>query len=243
MKIFVLTDNKFIHDSFRPLFRTVSAAKVEFFCSPSSEPLFRDEVVGRTVTPVSLKRDATRFLDYDLGFSCHSKQLFPAALVQAVRCLNIHPGFNPFNRGWYPQVFSILNQLPVGATIHEMDEQIDHGPIICQSEVQVHPWDTSRDVYLRLLQEEVALFRAWLPRLIAGDYNAVPPAIEGNYNGKDDFAALCELDPDRVGTFREFVDQLRALSHPPFSNAWMTLGGRKVHLRLELEPSDDVHDG
>lgn len=235
MKVFVFTDNRFIHDAFRPLFSGIADAEVDFFCSPSSEPMFREEVAEGTVKPASLKRDCARFLDYDLGFSCHSRQLFPAELVTAVRCLNVHPGLNPHNRGWYPQVFSILNGLPAGATIHVMDEAIDHGPIVCQNEVAIQPWDTSRDVYQRLLREEVALFEAWLPRLVKGDYEAVPPGEEGNYNGKADFAALCEIDPDEVGTFREFVDRLRALSHPPFSNAWMMMDGRKVHLRLELE--------
>lgn len=242
MNIFVFTDNRFIYDSFRPLFEDLSKVHFEFYCSPSSASIFRDQVASGKVQTASLKQDAARFLGYDLGFSCHSKQLFPASLVQSVRCLNIHPGLNPYNRGWYPQVFSILNKLPVGTTIHEMDAEIDHGPIVSQSKVEVHPWDTSRDVYLRLLHEEVALFRAWLPRLITGDYEAVQPASDGNYNCRADFADLCELDPERIATYREFVDHLRALSHSPFSNAWMMLDGHKVHLRLELEPADEIDE-
>ena len=46
----------------------------------------------------------------------------------------------------FQQVFSILNKLPVGVTIHEMDEQLDHGIIIVQKEINIFSWETSCDV-------------------------------------------------------------------------------------------------
>lgn len=63
----------------------------------------------------------------DIVFSLHCKQIFPQSLVEAVTCINVHPGYNPYNRGWYPQVFSIMNGLPAGVTIHKMDDKVDHG--------------------------------------------------------------------------------------------------------------------
>ncbi len=36
------------------------------------------------------------------------------------------------NRGWFPQAFSIIDGQKVGVTIHEIDDQLNHGPIIAQ---------------------------------------------------------------------------------------------------------------
>ena len=76
-----------------------------------------------------------------LIISLHCKQLFPKGLISTVKCINVHPGLNPHNRGWYPQVFSIINKRPLGATIHEIDEELDHGDVIAQKEVPVFSWD------------------------------------------------------------------------------------------------------
>jgi methionyl-tRNA formyltransferase len=76
-----------------------------------------------------------------------------------MRCINIHPGLNPYNRGWYPQVFAINNGLPHGATIHEMDDKIDHGDIIYQKSVDIKLSDTSKTLYERVLDTEIFLFK------------------------------------------------------------------------------------
>jgi len=81
--------------------------------------------------------------DYDLVFSLHCKQIFPKRLVENVCCINFHPGLNPYNRGWYPQAFSIINGLPDGSTIHLMDSEVDHGAIIAQKKVDIKVSDTS----------------------------------------------------------------------------------------------------
>jgi methionyl-tRNA formyltransferase len=39
---------------------------------------------------------------YHLILSFNCKQIFPADLVSSVTCKNVHPGFNPYNRGWFP---------------------------------------------------------------------------------------------------------------------------------------------
>ena len=41
--------------------------------------------------------------------------------------LNLHPSFLPYNKGSDPYYFSLINQTPIGITIHEMDEKIDNG--------------------------------------------------------------------------------------------------------------------
>ena len=89
---------------------------------------------------------------YDLVISIHCKQMFPKHLIESVRCINVHPGFNPYNRGWYPQVFSIIDGSASGVTIHEIDELIDHGKIIVQKKIELTEWDTSGSAYKKIMK-------------------------------------------------------------------------------------------
>lgn len=177
---------------------------------------------------------------YDLVVSAHCKQLFPTEVVRRVRCINIHPGLNPHNRGWYPQIFSILNGKPLGATIHVIDEHLDHGPIIAQEEISVRAWDTSLTAYDRVVAAELRLIRQHLPSIIADTAESQPPAEEGNLNLRRDFERLLELDLEAVGTWKAHLDHLRALTHGSYSNSFFIdpATGTKVFVRLILEPEN-----
>jgi methionyl-tRNA formyltransferase len=218
-------------------------ASFRFRCSPSSFVLFRDSVLGAQVKPVVIKEEWPAIAKlYDLVFSLHCKQIFPGSLVRAVKCINIHPGLNPFNRGWYPQVFAIVNGKPHGATIHEMDEQVDHGPIIDQATTEIRDEDTSRDVYDRVLGLELDLLRRNLPAMLAGTCVARPMQGEGNYNSIQDFRDLCHIDLDRQMTLRDAIRLLRALTHEPYWNAYfVSPDGSKVYIKIRLEKETRGH--
>lgn len=173
---------------------------------------------------------------FDLVFSLHCKQIFPSELVTSISCVNVHPGLNPFNRGWYPQVFSIINGKPIGATIHLMDEYVDHGDIIDQEEVEMRASDTSLEVYERVFEAEKRLIRKNLYSIINMEFCTKSLRLEGNYNSIVDFRSLCQLDLNVIGSLREHIDLLRALSHGEFKNAFfLDDSGNKVYIRVILE--------
>ncbi len=190
-----------------------------------AKPIFQKRKVNRwTFTDsdsINPKKDFKHIFDnYDLVFSLHCKKIFPKVLTDSVRCINIHPGFNPFNRGVYPHVFSIVNGLPAGATIHEMDSGIDTGPIIIQQQEQVEPNDTSTTLYKRVIDAEMNILDIMLDRLLDNDYQKSYPLIEDwQYNSMEDFKNLCRINPIQSGSFAEFYDLLRALSHDEYKNA------------------------
>src|SRR5687768_5901648 len=129
----VITDNAYLLNEFIKIAEPLTPPEWSFFYCCSTDDL-ADKFTF--LKPIHLKSEFQEIIKaYDLVISLHCKQLFPAELVKAVRCINIHPGYNPYNRGWFPQVFSIINKLPAGATIHEIDEEIDHGKIIAQQQV------------------------------------------------------------------------------------------------------------
>lgn len=126
---------------------------------------------------------------FDLIFSAHCVQVFPEELVKSVKCINLHPGLNPHNRGWYSHAFSLENGLPIGVTIHEMDEKIDHGPIIVQEKVEVAYTDNVRILARKLFDLELDLFERSIKMILEGKYKTFMPE-EGNYNSKEDYEKL-----------------------------------------------------
>lgn len=157
---------------------------------------------------------------YDLLISIHCKQIFPKKVVNSIPAINLHPGYNPINRGWYPQVFAIENQLPVGATIHEIDEHLDNGPIIDREFVKIENTDTSGSVYKKILKKEIELFKKNILSIIHKDYKTSKPESEGNLFLKKDFDDLCEIDLFALTTAFQLIKRLRALTHDDFKNAY-----------------------
>ncbi len=176
---------------------------------------------------------------FELVISLHCKQIFPVELVGGVVCVNVHPGLNPFNRGWYPQVFSIINGLPTGATIHVMDAEVDNGDIIDQEGVEVLPSDTSLEVYTRVVELEKLLIARNLDGLLSLSFDTRRPDGAGNYNGISDYRALCQLDLDHVATLGAHLNVLRGLSHGEFKNAYFVEDGTKYYVRVTIERGAD----
>jgi methionyl-tRNA formyltransferase len=241
-EILVLTDNLALKKMFERCVNTLNllAPSYTYRYSPNNRAFRNAFSSSPDFLPLDVSNNEITSR-HDLIISLHCKQLFPSELVKAIRCINIHPGFNPFNRGWFPQVFSIINKNPLGATIHEIDELLDHGPIIAQKQVPLFVWDTSNTAYERVLQAEEELLLDNLADIVHDSYKRAYATSDGNLNLKKDFDRLCEIDLNRVGRFSEFYDLLRALSHPPFKNAYFTSEtGERIFLRLEVERSTAI---
>jgi methionyl-tRNA formyltransferase len=239
MKIFIITDNRLWFEKLYN-WRSERQETIEIFCSPNGKNLFEMEIQEGMISSLDLKSDYKKVLHgFDIGFSCHCKQIFPEELVEKVKCFNFHPGLNPYNRGWFPQVFSIINGLPVGATIHQMDKEIDHGLIVAQKEVKLTEFDTSQSVYNRIMETEFNLFDKFVDKIITGKFESCLPKGEGNYNSISDFKNLCEIDLDKKTTFREAINYLRAMSFNGYDNAYYyDSAGRKVYVSININLDD-----
>jgi methionyl-tRNA formyltransferase len=234
--IFIVTDNKHIYQEFTRIADGKKNIKVHYFCSPKSKTIFENEINSNLIKPIILKENEQYFINnFDVGFSCHSKQIFPIHLVNNVLCINIHPGLNPYNRGWYPQVFSIINELPAGATIHIMDEEIDHGDIIIQEEIIITSSDTSLSVYNKVQSKEIELLEKTFDSIIDGTFQKNKPISEGNYNSIGDYKKMCKIDLNQQVTMKQAIDFLRAMTHPPYKNCYFVdKNGEKVYVSIDL---------
>ncbi len=238
----VLTDNIYIFNNFQDILKERPDIDAHFdFYYTSWNKAFR-EMFGEdgAMKPLRLKdQDETFYSRYDLFISLHCKQLFPEMMVNHHTCINVHPGYNPYNRGWFPQVFGIINKLPIGVTIHLMDAELDHGAILYQEELKLEDYETSKDIYQRILALEIRLMKEHLDEILAGTYTAKPMESEGNINMKADFDELCRLDLNETATYGEVIDRLRALTFAPYNNAYFyDQDGNKIYVGITLTKSE-----
>ena len=75
------------------------------------------------------------------------------------RIMNIHPALLPAFPGTHAQRQALQYGVRIaGATVHFVDEETDHGPIIAQAAVPVYPDDTEEILSARILAKEHRLY-------------------------------------------------------------------------------------
>lgn len=87
------------------------------------------------------------------------------------RILNIHPSLLPSFPGLDAQGQAIEYGVKAsGCTVHLVDEQLDHGPIIKQAVVPVMPGDTAGSLSARILAEEHRIYPEAVALIVSGNY-------------------------------------------------------------------------
>lgn len=159
--------------------------------------------------------------------------MFPKGVI------NLHPAFLPYNKGQYPNVWSIIEGTPSGVTLHYVDKGIDTGDIITQKEVPVEPADTGETLYHKLEQASIALFKESWASIKAGKAPRIRQSQEvGTYHRTRDVNAIDEIALEKDYNAKELIDILRALTFPPYEGAYFMANGKRVLIRIRLEYSE-----
>jgi methionyl-tRNA formyltransferase len=173
----------------------------------------------------------------DLVVSCGYRHIVPESILEIPEsgCINLHPAYLPYNRGANPNVWSIVDGTPPGVTLHYMDSTVDTGDIIARRKVQSDFADTGKDLYQRLEDAQVNLFKEVWPEVLAGDVEPVEQDEDaGTHHVTREFTELCELDPEETVQTKEFLDRLRALTFPPYHNARIEVDGETYYIDIDV---------
>lgn len=165
--------------------------------------------------------------------------LFPKGVI------NLHPSYLPYNRGSYPNVWSIVEGTPAGVTLHYIDEGIDTGDVIAQKKVPIEPTDTGESLYHRLEKACVGLFKATWPALREGRVSSVrQPQGTGTYHRARDVQNIDEIDLNRTYLAKDLINIIRARTYSPYNGAYFRdPKNRRVFLRLSLYYEEQFQDG
>jgi phosphoribosylglycinamide formyltransferase-1 len=87
------------------------------------------------------------------------------------RILNIHPSLLPAFPGLDAQKQALDYGVKLtGCTVHLVDEELDHGPIVKQSAVPILPNDTVESLSARILAEEHRIYPEAAALIASGNY-------------------------------------------------------------------------
>ena len=112
--------------------------------SPPSIKIWAQEHNINFIQPPSLKKlednSPIKSRQYDLFLVAAYGKIIPLDVINAPKygTLNVHPSLLPKYRGPSPiQYFILSEEEETGVTIMQMDEEVDHGPILIQREFSI----------------------------------------------------------------------------------------------------------
>jgi len=186
--------------------------------------------------------ESIRKLKPDIGISVLFGYILKKNILDLFsrRCVNLHPSYLPYNRGAYPNVWSIIEGTTAGVTIHYIDERIDTGNIIAQIKVECEPIDTGESLYHKLEKEALNIFKNnW--KLIKHEKVKLnsQKRKRGTYHNIDNIKYIDKIYLNRSYIAKDLINILRARTFAPYPGAYYLTKGRKIYLRLQLFYEDD----
>lgn len=183
-----------------------------------------------------LKPDAVLSVGFDYVLSKEVIKIPPRG------CINLHSGLLPYNRGQYPNVWSIVEETPAGATLHYIDEGIDAGDIIAQKEVKIEFTDTGETLFHKLEKTSLELFKETWPSIKNGTNKRIKQVGKGTYHRTRDVERIDHIDLNRKYKAKDLLNILRARTFSPYKSAYVKINGKKVFVRVKLEEDENSYE-
>lgn len=120
--------------------------------------------------------DSNRAITSDLFIVASYGKVIPASVLNIPKhhTLNVHPSLLPQYRGATPLQSAILNDTKeTGVTIMQLDEQMDHGPIVAVEKITVSEWPTYEVFEEKMARAGGALLARTLVPWVNGDIKAI----------------------------------------------------------------------
>lgn len=155
--------------------------------------------------------------------------IFPAAVLEIPRlgCVNVHFSLLPALRGAAPVQWAIIRGDPkTGVTIMMMDEGLDTGPILLQSELEIGSRETAGQLMARLTEAGAGALVRTLDLMEEGDIVPLPQDDSLATVAPKLTSADARIDWDLSAT--EIERRIRAFSPDP--GAWTTRGGKRLKI-------------
>jgi methionyl-tRNA formyltransferase len=180
-------------------------------------------------------------LDYIFGI--HFPYIIPIEFlnIPKIGFLNLHPAYLPFNKGWHTPSWAIIDNTPIGATLHFMSERLDEGDIIHQKSINVEIDDTANSLYQKLLKLEEDVFKEAFSDIEMLRPHRIRQKDTGTTHFKNDLEKIRYIRLDEKSTFKEFLNKIRALSTNDDNElAYFVKGGNKIGVKISfVKLSDD----
>jgi len=99
----------------------------------------------------------------------YDKILDPTILaIPQIGTINMHFSPLPRHRGYFPVIWSVMEDNEAGVTMHWVNEQVNGGDIIATQKISIGKDETSFSLYLRLSKIGMTLFKNGFPKILKG---------------------------------------------------------------------------
>lgn len=146
--------------------------------------------------------------------------------------INVHASLLPAYRGAAPINRAIMNgEKETGVTTFFINENIDHGHIIMQSELSIGPHETAGELHDRLKEAGASLLVETLKQIISGKVKSVaqnPSEVHINKKAPKIHKEDCRINWDLKGD--DIINQIRGLSPYPGAFTELLSEGGKIYI-------------
>ena len=207
---------------------SLQGRKKELVASPVK--LAAQQAGLNVIQPEKLRHNA-EFLEYlkslnpDLNIVVAYGKIIPKEIIELPKygTINIHPSLLPAYRGPSPVQTAILNgEKETGVTIMQIDEEVDHGPILAQAKYQISPNAYYQQITRELFQTGAELLIKTMPDWLAGK---VIPRPQNHSSAT--FTKKFSWPDGRIDwnqPAEKIFNQIRALNPEP--GTWTTFNGK-----------------
>jgi methionyl-tRNA formyltransferase len=204
------------------------------------DKIIADTAHNRDIKVIKGDTNSECFEPSSIGFSVHYKRILKPAIISKYQSIyNLHPGYLPWGRGYYPIFWALWEQSPAGATLHEITERIDEGPIVAQTQVEYTIYETGFEVFQRVREAEKVLFTKYFKKIISGEKLSSTPQREGGtYHSRKEFLTLKKLSDWKSLSADDLIRLTRYLTFPGYSGLEIEIANEhfEVALREKLTP-------
>lgn len=183
-----------------------------------------------------------RLREADLFIVAAYGKIIPKEIIALPRygALNIHPSLLPRWRGPSPIQYTILSgDTETGVTIMQIDELMDHGPMIRNSKFKIQNSKISyRELHDILARQGAQLLIETLPKYIHGEITPIPQD-----DSRATFSKMLTKDSGRIDWSRPAEDIERMVrAFNPWPGAWTVWPSEKGIARLRIEEAEVFDD-
>ena len=169
------------------------------------------------------------------GFSIHYPRILkPHLITRYHKIYNLHPGYLPWGRGFYPIFWALWEQTPAGATLHEITAGIDEGPIVEQYRVDYDASDTGESLFLKVREAEKSLFTRYYDKMVHGESIPTSPQTgTGTYHTKQDFFDMKQQSHWEAMTGKDLLRLIQCLTFSGYTGLEVSRGEKTFSVVFE----------
>ena len=175
--------------------------------------------------------------------SCLYEYRIRGSLIDAAHLggINIHPAVLPHNGGFHTSFWGIVDETPLGATIHWMVEELDAGGVIAQKFIDDDGVIGAAEVRSKQLELCSRLFQENIDSILA-DTAPRPEGRPSTFHGRRDIISATTFNADDTIEFDKLLKLGRGTSIADHGLTVFLRDGRRVRVQIrvsELPPEDE----